>query len=170
VPPTQTSRREVFRAIAAKSYREWPIYDSTPLYDQSSLAALEKDVRTVAKVWFDHNSHESVEYFVADLPFAYFDFEAHDCYTGSPDYEMEQLVRAFALKDLHGWNHESPLAEYLYQYPLLCERLDFETIPDQSTLWRTWHQRFTPDLRETITTVARTVLILADRAGSTCLA
>lgn len=165
VPPTQISRREVFRAIAAKSYREWPIYDSTPLYDQSSLAALEKDVRTVAKVWFDHNSHEFVEYFVADLPLAYFDFEAHDCYTGSPDYEMKHLVRAFALKDLHGWNHESPLAEYLYQYPLLCERLGFETIPDQSTLWRTWHQRFTPDLRETITTVARTVLILADRAG-----
>lgn len=165
VPSTQISRREVFRAIAAKSYREWPAYDSTPLYDQSSLGALEKDVRTVAKVWFAHSSHESVEYFVADLPLTYFDFEPHDRYTGSSDYGMEQLVRAFVVKELHGWEHENALAEYLGQHPLLCDRLDFETVPDQSTLWRTWHQRFTSELRETIATAATKVLIQADRAN-----
>lgn len=78
---------------------------------------------------------------------------------------MEQLVRVFLLKELHGWEHESPLVEYLDQHPLLCECLDFETVPDQSTLWRTWHQRFTSNLRETIATAARIILIQADRAG-----
>jgi len=165
IPPTQASRRSVFRAVAAKSHREWPAYDSTSLYDQSSLSALEEDIRTVAKVWFDHETHGSVEFFIADLPLAYVDFEPHDCYTGAPDYEMEQLVRAFVLKEIRAWEHESPLAEYLGQHPLLCEQLDFESVPDQSTLWRTWHQRFTTDLRETIATAARTILIQADRAN-----
>ena len=70
----------------------------------------------------------------------------------------------FLLKELHGWEYESPLVEYLDQHPLLCDRLDFETVPDQSTLWRTWHQRFTSELRETIATAGRTVLIQATRA------
>ena len=161
----QASRREIFRTIATKSYYEWPAYDSTPLYDQSSLSALEEDVRTVGRVWFEHDAHESIEAFVTDLPLTYVDFEPHNRYTGSSDYEMEQLVRVFLLKVLHGWEYESPLVEHLDQHPLLCDRLDFESVPDQSTLWRTWHQRFTSELRETIATAARTVLILADRAG-----
>lgn len=75
------------------------------------------------------------------------------------------MVRAFVLKELHGWEHESALAEHLHEHPLLCEHLDFETVPDQSTLWRTWHRRFAHELRETITTAARIILIQADRAG-----
>ncbi|RBI60526.1 transposase [halophilic archaeon] len=78
---------------------------------------------------------------------------------------MEQLVRTFVLKELHGWENESALAEQLDQHPLLCEHLDFENVPDQSTLWRTWHHRFTHGLRETIATAARTILIQANRAG-----
>jgi len=38
-------------------------------------------------------------------------------------------------------------------------------MPDQSTLWRSWHQRFTTELRETIETAARTILIKAQDAG-----
>ncbi|RJT07594.1 transposase [Halococcus sp. IIIV-5B] len=78
---------------------------------------------------------------------------------------MEQLVRAFLLKELHGWEHESALVEYLHQQPQFCKHLDFESVPDQSTLWRTWHRRFAPPLRETIATAARTILIQADREG-----
>ena len=78
---------------------------------------------------------------------------------------MEQLVRAFLLKELHGWEHESALVEYLDQQPMLCKYLDFGSVPDQSTLWRTWHRRFPDELRETIETAARSILIQADRAG-----
>ncbi|EMA42093.1 transposase (TCE33) [Halococcus hamelinensis 100A6] len=77
---------------------------------------------------------------------------------------MEQLVRTFLLKELHGWKHESALVEYLDRYSSVRKRLSFESVPDQSTLWRTWHQRFEPELRETIETAARSILIQADRA------
>ena len=100
----QASRREIFRTITTKSYCEWPTYDSTPLYDRSSLGGLEEDVRTVARVWFEHDAHESVEDFVCCLPLAYITFEAHDRYTGTTRYGMEQLVRVFLLKELHGWS------------------------------------------------------------------
>lgn len=161
---TQASRREIFRTIAAKSYRKWPAYDSTSLYDRSSLGGLKEDIRTVARVWFDHDAHESVESFVCCLPLAYLRFEPHDRYSGTTRYGMEQLVRAFLLKELHGWEHESALVEYLHQHSRLCEHLNFESVPDQSTLWRTWHRRFTPDLKETIETAARSILIQADRS------
>ena len=164
MPPTQATQREVFRAIAAKSYRAWPVYDSTPLYDRSSLGGLEEDIRTVAKIWFEHDAHESVEGFVCHLPLAYVEFDAHDHYTGTTRYEMEQLVRVFLLKELHGWEHESALVEYLHQCSSVRKYLDFESVPDQSTLWRTWHRRFATELRETIETAARSILIQADRA------
>ena len=165
IAPTQISRCEVFRTIAAKPYYEWPAYASTLLYDRSSLSGLEEDVRTVAKVWFEHDAHESVEGFVCCLPLAYIEFEAHDRYTGTTRYGMEQLVRAFLLKELLGWEHESALVKYLQWRSSVRKYLDFESVPDQSTLWRTWHRRFTTDLRETIATAARTILIQADRAN-----
>ncbi|WP_255666347.1 transposase [Haladaptatus sp. DYF46] len=165
VAPTQASLREIFREIAETSYHEWPAYDATPLYDRSSLGGLEEDIRTVARVWFKHDAHESVEDFVCCLPLTYVEFEAHDRYAGTTRYEMEQLVRAFLLKELHGWEHESPLIEYLNECSSARKRLNFESVPDQSTLWRTWHRRFASELRETIETAARSILIQADRAG-----
>ncbi|RJT07433.1 transposase [Halococcus sp. IIIV-5B] len=162
--PTHLSRRKVFREIATTSCYQWPAYDSTPLYDRSSLGGLEEDVRTVARVWFEHDAHESVENFVCCLPLEYAEFEAHDHYTGKTRYGMEQLVRAFLLKELHGWEHESALVEYLDKCSSVRKHLGFESVPDQSTLWRTWHQRFEPALRETIQTAARSILIQADRA------
>lgn len=56
---TQASQRAVFQSIAQASYSEWFAYDSTPLYDRSSLTALQGDIRTVAAAWFDHEDHES---------------------------------------------------------------------------------------------------------------
>lgn len=163
--PTKAAQIDVFRTIATTSYYDWPVYDSTPLHDRSSLDGLKEDVRTVAKVWFDHDAHKSVESFVCCLPLTYVEFKAYDHYTGTTRYGMEQLVRAFLLKELHGWEHEGALVEYLDQCSSVRKRLDFERVPDQSTLWRTWHRRFAPELRETIATAARTILIQADRAN-----
>jgi IS4 transposase len=78
---------------------------------------------------------------------------------------MDSLFRVFVLKELHGLEHETALSEYLKNRPVLCEQLGLETIPEQSTLWRSWHKRFTPDLRETVETAARTILIKAQNAG-----
>jgi hypothetical protein len=74
---------------------------------------------------------------------------------------MSQLFRLFLLKELHGWSHETELVTYLTHHPDLREQLGLENVPDQATLWRTWHERFTSELRETIEAVARTVLMAA---------
>jgi len=167
VTSTPVSRRTVFRGIARRSYVEWPAYDSTPLYDRTSLAGLESDVQTVSGAWFAHESHDSIEQFVCSLPLAYFRFEPHDSYAKSTRYEMDSLFRVFVLKEIHGWNHETALVEYLDSHPQLCKQLEFESVPNQSTLWRSWHERFTADLRETIETAAQTILITAQNEGVT---
>ncbi len=151
--------------MAQRSHVTWPAYDSTPLYDRTSLVGLESDIRTVSETWFAHGMHDSVEEFVCALPLAYFRFSAHDRYAGSTRYRMDILFRVFVLKECHGWEHETALVGYLGNRPELCEQLGFETIPYQSTLWRSWHERFTPDLRETVETAARTILIKAQNAG-----
>jgi len=99
------------------------------------------------------------------LPLAYFQFNTHDRYEGSTRYQMDTLFRVFVLKELHGWAHETALVDYLGDRPKLCKRLGFETIPDQSTLWRSWNERFTTDLQETVETATRTILIKAQNAG-----
>jgi len=161
------SQRSVFRRIAQQSYTEWPAYNSTPLYDRSSLGGLEEDIWAVASTWFDNQAHNSVDEFASHYPVAYFQFRPHDRYSGATQYEMAQLFRLFLLKELHGWTHETPLLTYLSHHPDLGEQLGLENVPDQSTLWRTWHERFTADLRETIEAAARTILIKAEDAGVT---
>jgi IS4 transposase len=162
---TPESRRVIFRRIARRSHTDWPAYDSTPLYNRTSLAGLESDVRIVSATWFRHDDHTSVKRFVCSLPLAYVIFDAEDHYAGPTRYEMDTLFRMFVLKELHGWEHETALLDYLGNRPELCEQLGFETIPDQSTLWRSWHERFSADLRETVETTARTILIKAQNAG-----
>ena len=71
----------------------------------------------------------------------------------------------FVLKRLYGWEHETALVEYLDQPPTLIRQLGFNSLPDQSTLWRSWYQRFSTDLRETVETAAETILLKANRAG-----
>jgi len=132
VVATRESRHSVFRRIAHQQRVEWPTYDSTPLYDRTSLVGLESDVRVVSSVWFTHPDHNSLEQFVCELPIAYFRFEAHDRYESSTRYEMDTLFRVFLLKELHGWTHETSLVEYLESRPTLCKRLESRTVPDQS--------------------------------------
>ena len=71
-----------FDRWAQRSYVTWPAYDSTQLYDRTSLAGLESDIQTVSETWLAHGMHNSVEEFVCALPLAYFRFSAHDRYVG----------------------------------------------------------------------------------------
>ena len=162
---TLSSKREVFREIATTSYYNWPAYDTTPLYDSASLGALDEDIRTVASVWFSYDSHNSVDEFIYDLPLQYVDFTDHDRYSSSTIYNMRTLVRLFLLKEVHGWEHETSLIEYLEHSPKVRQKLGCETVPDQSTLWRTWHRRFPTTLQETIQKGARAILIKAEDEG-----
>jgi hypothetical protein len=133
---TEQSRRDVFRTIAQLQHVEWPAYGSTPLYDRSSVSAFQSDIRTAARVWFEHDDHESIAEFVSQYPLKYVDFGPHDEYSSSTRYQMPQLVRLFLLKEIHGWDHETALLTFLRQRPELRCELGFERMPDQSTLWR----------------------------------
>jgi hypothetical protein len=134
---SQSSRREVFRELAESDSDAWPAYESTALYDRSSLGALEEDVRTVAGVWFDHDAHESLAEFVCQLPLAHVEFDPHDQYDSHTTFDIEQMVRLFVLASVRGIDSETELVEYLRDRPAIQEELDFESVPDQSTLWRT---------------------------------
>lgn len=162
VQPTRESRQSVFRQIARRSYINWPVYDSTPLYDRTSVVGLESDIRTVSEAWFGQDTHDSVEWFVSA---GLLQIRGTRPLRGFDTLQMDSLFRVFVLKELHGWEHETALVEYLDHRPELYERLDVETVPDQSTLWRSWNDRFTFDLRETVKTTARTILIKAQNAG-----
>ena len=135
------------------------------MYERSSLDGLESDIRIVSQTWLKHNRHKSIENFICSLPLAYFEFQVHDRYAGPTRYEMDTLFRVFTLKKCHGWEHETALIEYLEGCPAFCEQLGLESVPDQSTLWRSWHKRFTTDLRSTVETAARIILIKAQNAG-----
>ena len=133
---TQSSRRAIFRRIAQISYYQWPAYTDTPLYDRSSTGGLAEDARVFASVWFEHDAHDSIGEFVCHWPLAYVEFDAHDRYIGQTEYDMDRLFRAFLFKELYAWEHETALLTPLEQRPSFRRRLGFETIPDQSTLWR----------------------------------
>jgi hypothetical protein len=78
---------------------------------------------------------------------------------------MEQLFRAFLLKEVYGWDHETALVEYLRKHSGTRCSLGFDSVPDQSTLWRSWNKRFSADLRETVERTARTLLANTQNAG-----
>ncbi|TKX73751.1 transposase [Halorubrum sp. GN11_10-6_MGM] len=161
---SNSSRRDVFRRIAQRPYVDWPAYDSTPLYERNSLAALSEDIRAVSGAWFDHQAHDSIQAFVCQCPLSYVDFSPHDRYSGPTRYEMLQLFRAFLLKEVYGWDHETGFVEYLRQHSETRRSIGFDSVPDQSTLWRSWNKRFSAELRETVETAARTILIKAQNA------
>jgi len=110
------------------------------------------------------DEHEGVEPFVHALPLAYVRFDAHDRYAGSTSYGTETLFRLFLLKELYGWDHETALIEHLECRSALSEQLGLASVPDQSTLWRSRRKRFTAELRSTVETAARTILIKAQDA------
>jgi len=54
-----------------------------------------------------------------------------------------------------------------FQTEKSCDQLGLEPVPNQSTLWRSWHHRFTASLQDTVEISARTILIKAQNAGVT---
>lgn len=52
------------------------------------------------------------------------------------------MFRAFLVKELHGWQHDTDLKRHLEETDGLVEALGFDVIPNQSTLCRTWNHQF----------------------------
>ncbi len=109
------------------------------------------DVTTVAQSQCEHaTDYADIEALVRDVPIDNLTFDSHDSlapYSGP--YQMAILVRAFIIEEINGWD-ETALHDYLRANPSLRRGLGFETLPNQSTFWRTWNHRFSEDLRDAV--------------------
>ena len=76
---------------------------------------------------------------------------------------MALLVRACLLKEINGWD-ETAFHDHLRVNPTLRQDLGFESLPDQSTLWRGWNERFSEELRDAVQECAGAIV----RAARAC--
>ena len=133
------------------------------------------DVTTIAQARCKHaTDYADIETLVCDLPLDHLTFAAHDSlapYSGP--YPMAVLVWAFMVKEINGWN-ETALHDHLRANPSLRRDLGFESLPNQSTFWRAWNERFSAGLRDAVQECADAILraaracevSLPDRIGS----
>ncbi|WP_160135391.1 transposase [Halococcus salsus] len=120
------------------------------------------DVTTIAQSQCERwESYADIETLICHLPIDHLTFAAHDSlapYSGR--YSMSIHVRAGLLKELNGWN-ETALHDYLRAHSSLRQDLGFETLPNQSTLWRAWSERFSGELRDAIQECADAIVMAA---------
>lgn len=165
---TIASKRAVFQTIAEHPDYHWPYYRLPDTeYTADDLGAFEHDVHRLTSVWFKHDAHDDVEAFICWCPLHYLDFSPHDVHPAwhAQSKPVVPMVRALMLMDLHGWGHETAFMEYLDERPDLVEALGFETIPDQSTLWRSRHERFSDELLRSIRECVASIRVLAGENG-----
>lgn len=88
-------------------------------------------------------------------------YDPYDHEQGDPK-PFDAIFRAHVLRLVKGWNHEQALATYLEAYPWLTQQLGFDSVPDQSTLWRGWENRLR-DIHEAVHDAAEVVIDVARR-------
>ncbi|HET7324948.1 MAG TPA: transposase, partial [Halococcus sp.] len=143
--------------------------DSTP--EQSRCFAVESErtsedldgfisaITTIAQSQCEHcEAYADIETLVCELPIDHCTFAVHDSFAPySGPYPMTLLVRAFIIKEINGWD-ETALHDYLRANPSLHSRLGFETLPNQSTFWRSWNNRFSGALRDAVQECAEAIV------------
>lgn len=79
-------------------------------------------------------------------------------------YPMARQVRAVLIEESNG-RDDTALHDYLRANPSLHRGLGFETLPDQSTFWRVWNERFSAELRDTVQECADSIVTAARACG-----
>jgi putative transposase len=120
------------------------------------------DVTTIAQSQCERwEGYADIEMLICHLPIDHLTFVAHDPlapYAGP--YPMPLLVRACLLKEINGWD-ETALYDHLRAHPSLRQSLGFETLPNQSTFWRAWNERFSEELRNGVQECADAIVVAA---------
>src|SRR5699024_144393 len=120
------------------------------------------DVTTIAQSQCERwESYRDIEMLICHLPIDHLTFAAHDAsapYAGP--YPMAVHVRAGLLKEFNGWD-EIALHDHLRTNPSLRQDLGFETLPNQSTFWRAWNERFSAELRDAVQECADAIVVAA---------
>jgi putative transposase len=123
------------------------------------------DVTTIAQSQCERwETYADIETLICHLPIDHLTFAAHDSlvpYSGP--YPMALLVRAFIIKEINGWD-ETALHDHLRAHPSLRQKHGFETLPNQSTFWRAWNERFSAALRDAVQECAGAIV----RAARAC--
>jgi hypothetical protein len=161
---TASSKRAVFQTIADHPDHQCPYYQlSNTEYTAADFGALEHDVHRLASAWFKHEDHDTVEAFICWCPLYPLDFTLHDAHPvwHAQSKPVVPMVRALIFMDLHGWAHRTAFVRYLDEQPDLVDALGFDTVPDQTTLWRARHERFSDDLIDAIGKCATNIRLLA---------
>jgi IS4 transposase len=109
------------------------------------------DVTTIAQSQCERwENYVDIETLVSHLPIDHLTFAAYDGFAPyAGPYPMALLVRACLLKEINGWD-ETALYDHLRAHPSLRQSLGFETLPNQSTFWRAWNERFSEELRDAV--------------------
>ena len=118
----------------------------------------------LATHWFGHEEHNDVEAFLAWLPITIGGTPIDDPYpewhASTTDFEL--VTRLHLIRLYHNLNHETALCRYLDTNPSLRDVLDVDSCPDQSTLYTTWHERFTEQFRQELRNTIEEVLRAAE--------
>ena len=123
---------------------------------ESDLAAIDldefvADVTTIAQSQCEHlTDYADIETLICCLPIDQLTFAEYDSFAPySGPYPIAVHVRASLLKEINGWD-ETALHDHLRAHPSLRQNLGFESLPNQSTLWRAWNERFSGALRDAV--------------------
>ncbi|GAA0472576.1 transposase (plasmid) [Halococcus dombrowskii] len=127
-----------------------------------TLDGFVSDVTTVAQSQCERaTDYADIESLICRLPIDRCTFAAHDSsapYSGP--YPMAILARAFIIEEINGWD-ETALHDHLRANPSLRRGLGFESLPNQSTFWRAWSERFSVDLRDAVQKCADSIVTAA---------
>ena len=180
-PPATTSLNDTTEMVAAALVANATGYNGQSRFFESEsgsgddLDGFVADVTTIAQSQCERcESYADIEMLVCHLPMGHLMFAAHDSlapYSGL--YPMALLVRAVIVEEINGWD-ETALHDHLRAHPSLCQDLGFESLPNQSTFWRAWNERFSAELRDAIQDCADSIVTAAracdvplpDRIGS----
>ncbi len=150
----------------ATGYNDQPrFFEGEPDGSGDGLDGFVADVTTIAQAQCERwKSYADIETLICHLPIDHLTFATHDSlapYSGR--YPMAVHVRAALLKELNGWD-ETALHDHLRAHPSLRQKLGFESLPNQSTFWRAWNERFSEQLRDAVQECADTIV----RAARAC--
>jgi putative transposase len=123
-------------------------------------------VTTIAQSWCERaTDYADIETMVCQLPSNQCSFAAHDSFAPySGPYPMGLLIRAFLIEKLNGWD-ETALHDHLQANPSLRQNLGFKSLPNQSTFWRAWNERFSAELCDAVQECAATIVNAARGCG-----
>ena len=168
-PPVTNPLNDTAEMVAAALVADATGYNGRSRFFESesdgsgdTLDSFVADLTTIAQSQCERaESYADLETLVCHLPIDHLTFTAHDSsapYSGP--YPMAVHVRAALLKELNGWD-ETALHDHLRTNPSLREVLGFESLPNQSTFWRAWHERFSEELRDAVQECADSIVTAA---------